>query len=158
MCNCNCKNGRDNLDFLLPADPSGAAEGTTTYIIGLTHNTCGGRNILAADPTHPVLSQLTITPIGTPIDLGNGAYCQECRIAGTVTYCPCGSCHPTSDYVLMDVCLPCPAATSPTLTLGTVAASPKAMTVYRKDACGCCCPTTAACTKQIALTTSIAVA
>ena len=41
---CKCKNGKDELDFLLP----GTAEGT--YVIGLTHNSCGNRQMLLADP------------------------------------------------------------------------------------------------------------
>lgn len=155
-CNCNCRNGNDNLDFLTPAP--GGTEASATYIIGLTHNICGGRNIQVDDLAHPVLSQLTITPIGTPIDLGNNVLCQECMIGGTVTYCPCGSCKPEQDYVTMMVCLPCSEATSPTLTLGKVAASPKSVTVYERDETGCCCKKQKDSTKQIAITTSINVA
>lgn len=152
-CNCRCKNGSDALDFLLPAP--GGTETDAAYIIGLTHNTCGGRNLLVADATHPVLSQLTATPIGQPVDLGNGVLCQECLIAGTVTYCPCNACSPQVEYVSMNVCLPCSTATSPTLTIGKVAASPKPVTVYVNNGeCGCC-QQTKPCTKQIAITTSI---
>jgi hypothetical protein len=100
--------------------------------------------MLLADPTHPVLSQLTATPIGTPIDLGNGTFCQECQIAGTVTYRPCNACSPQTEYVSHRVCLPCSSATAPTLTIGTVVASPKPITVYQRNGqCGCCqstCP------------------
>ena len=155
-CNCKCKNGSDSLDFLTPAP--GGTEASATYIIGLTHNTCLGRNISVDDANFPVIAQLAATPIGSPVDLGNGVLCQECRIRGTVTYCPCGSCKTETDIVNMVVCLPCSETTSPTLTIGTVAASPKAETVYVKDCYGCCCQQQKTCTKQIALTTSINVA
>lgn len=152
-CNCNCRNGSDSLDFLTPAP--GGTEASATYIVGLTHNTCGGRNLLVADSTHPVLAQLTATPIGTPVDIGNGVLCQECQIVGTVTYCPCNSCSPQVDYVSMIVCLPCSEATSPTLTIGKVAASPKPVIIYiNTDGCGCC-KQVKPCTKQINITTSI---
>lgn len=155
-CNCKCKNGSDSLDFLTPGP--GGTEASATYMIGLTHNTCGGRNLLVNNPTKPVIAQLTATPIGTPVDLGNDMLCQECLIAGTVTYCPCGACSPQTEYVSMNVYLPCSEATSPTLTIGKVAASPKPETVYVKDSYGCCCQQQKNCTKQIALTTSINVA
>lgn len=151
--NCRCKNGADFLDFLTPAP--GGTEADATYIIGLTHNTCGGRNLLLADAAHPVTAQLTATPVGTPVDLGNGVFCQECLISGTVTYCPCNACAPQAEYVSMNVCLPCSAATSPVLAIGTVAASPKPVMTYVDNGnCGCC-RQAAPCTKQIALTTSI---
>jgi len=151
--NCNCKNGADVLDFLTPAP--GGTEANATYIIGLTHYTCGNRNMLLADPVHPVTSSLTATPIGTPVDLGNGVLCQECQIAGTVTYKPCKSCEPRTEYVSKRLCLPCSDATSPVLAIGTVAASPKPITVYQYDGqCGCC-QSTKTCTNQIAITTSI---
>ena len=148
----NC-NGTDVLDFLTPAP--GGTEASATYIIGLTHNSCGGRNMLLNDPTHPVIAQLTATAVGSPIDLGNGVLCQECQIAGTVTYRPCNSCSPQVEYVSMRVCLPCSEATSPTLTIGTTAASPKPVTVYVNNGCCGCCAQTKPCTKQIAITTSI---
>ena len=153
---CNCKNGSDVLDFLTPA-PAGT-ETNATYIVGLTHYTCGGRNMLLADPTHPVLADLTATPVGTPIDLGNGQLCQECQLAGTVTYCPCNSCSPRVEYISQRLCLPCSTETSPTITVGTVAASPKPITVYQSyGECGCC-QSTKPCTNQIAITTSLNVA
>ena len=153
---CNCKNGTDDLDFLIPV--AGGTETDATYTIGLTHYTCGGRNMLLADPTHPVIAELTATPIGTPIDTDNGAFCQECIVAGTVTYRPCNSCSPRVEYVSKRMCLPCSSATSPTLTIGKVSASPKPITVYLNNGCCGCCQSTKPCTNQIAITTSINVA
>ena len=153
---CNCKNGTDSLDFLIPV--AGGTETDATYTIGLTHYTCGGRNMLLADPTHPVIAELTATPVGTPIDTDNGAFCQECIVAGTVTYRPCNSCSPRVEYVSKRMCLPCSSATSPTLTIGKVSASPKPITVYLNNGCCGCCQSTKPCTNQIAITTSINVA
>jgi len=152
-CNCNCRNGQDILDFLTPYP--GGTEASATYILGMTHFTCGGRNMLVADPTRPVIAQLTATPVGTPIDIGNGAFCQECQISGTVQYCPCNACEPRTEYVSQRVCLPCSAAETPVLAIGTVAASPKPITQYvNQGQCGCC-QVQRASTNQIAITTSI---
>lgn len=152
-CNCNCKNGQDNLDFLVPYP--GGTPADATYEIGLTHFTCCRRNMQLVDPLHPVIAQLTATPVGAPIDLGNNAFCQEVQLAGTVTYCPCNSCSPQTEYVSKRICLPCSEATSPILTIGTVAASPKPIMVYQNNGdCGCC-QSTKPCTNQIAITTSI---
>ena len=153
MCNCNyAKNGADVLDFLTSV-PGGTAA-NANYLVGLTHNTCGGRKMLVADPAHPVTCQLAATPVGLPVNVGNGTYCQECLISGTVTYKPCNCCSPQTEYVSQRVCLPCNAATSPTLTVGEVAASPKPITMYVNDgSCGCCLQTKP-CTNQVAITTS----
>ena len=149
---CNL-NGTDVLDFLTSVP--GGTEASATYQIGLTHYSCCNRQMLLNDPTHPVIASLTATPVGVPIDLGNGTLCQECQIAGTVTYRPCNACSPQTEYVSQRVCLPCSEATSPTLTIGTVAASPKPITVYVNNGCCGCCAQTKPCSNQIAITTSI---
>ena len=149
-CNCNCKNGTDVQDFLLTSPTAGV------YVLGLTHYTCGNRKMLLADPTHPVIANLNVAPVGQPIDVGNAMYCQECQVTGTVTYCPCGSCEPRTEYVSYQCCLPTTSATQATLAIGTVTASPKPITYYMNSGCGCC-KATKACTNQIALTTSIEV-
>ena len=107
-CKCRFKNGSDVLDFLTSVPGGTAAD--ATYEIGLTHYSCGNRQMLLNNSTHPVIAQLTAEPVGTPIDLGNDTYCQECQIAGTVTYCPCNSCSPQVEYVSQRVCLPCSSA------------------------------------------------
>lgn len=150
MRKCYCsKNGADVQDFLVSA-------GNDTYLLGITHNTCGGRRMLVNDSVHPVIAQLEATPIGNPIDVGNSTYCQECQIAGTVTYKGCGCCEPRTEYVTMQVCLPCSSATQPKLSLETVVASPKPVTYYQNTGCGCCAGTLPY-TNQIAITTSILV-
>ena len=100
-CNCNCKkNGQDFQDFLLSSPTAG------TYVLGLTHNTCGCRKMALSDPARPVIANLSIAAVGQPIDVGNAMYCQECLVSGTVTYCPCGSCEPRTEYVSYQCCLP----------------------------------------------------
>lgn len=155
-CNCNFKNGSDVKDFLLPAE--GGAEGNTTYVLGLTHLTCGGTKLLAVDPLHPVTCDLTVTLLGQPQDLGNGALCQECAVAGTVTYKPCCSCRPVTEYVGVTLCLPCSSETQPMMKVGTVVASPKPITYYVNDGCGNCCQKQKDTTNKISITTSINVA
>lgn len=155
-CNCNCRNGQDGLDFLTPAP--GGTDASATYQMGLTHYTCGGRKMLVADPSHPVTAELAVTLVGTPIDLDNDTYCQECIIAGTVTYKPCNCCEPRTEYVTLRECLPCSSATSPTITVGKVVASPKPISYYQNNgACGCCAGTYP-CTNRISITTSVNVA
>ena len=63
-----------------------------------------------------------------------------------------------NQYVSKRMCLPCSSATSPTLTIGKVSASPKPITVYLNNGCCGCCQSTKPCTNQIAITTSINVA
>lgn len=150
MCNCN-RNGKTNRDFLTPV-VSATAEGTN-YVLGLTYNTCGNRKMLQNDPTHPVLANLTASVVGTPQDLGNGAFCCEVQIAGTVTYKPCCSCSPRTEYVFDQFCIPCESAVVPSLTLGKVVCAPQAITYYDG-----CCPCTNPLTNKIAITTSLNVA
>lgn len=149
-CNCSCRNGSDKLDFLLSSGTEGVFE------LGLTHFTCGGRKMLLSDSVHPVTAQLEAIPIGQPQSLGNSVYCQECQITGTVTYKACGCCEPRTEYVSYQCCLPCPSDAQPKLAIETVVASPKAITYYQNNGCGCC-QGTYPCTNQITLTTSIAV-
>lgn len=149
---CKCKNGSDVQDFLLTVPGGTAAD--ATYLLGLTHYTCGGRKMLVSDAVHPVIAQLDVTPIGTPIDAGNGAFCQECQVAGTVTYKPCNSCEPRTEYVTYQCCLPCSSAVTPKLAIETVVASPKPINYYQSNGCGCC-QGTYPWTNQIAITTSI---
>ena len=148
--NCNCKNGQDILDFLLSTSTDGV------YALGLTHYTCGQRKMALSDPSRPVIANLTVAAVGDPISVGNSEYLQECLVSGTVTYCPCGSCEPRTEYVSYQCCLPCTSATQPTLTIGEVTASPKPIKYYIVNGCGCC-QGTKPCTNQIALNTSIQV-
>lgn len=149
-CKCNCKNGSDMKDFLLESEVSGV------YAFGLTHYTCGNRKMSLNDPAHPILCNLNIEPVGDPVNLGNGIYCQEILISGTVTYRPCGSCRPEPEYVTWYDCITCTSATQPKLALGEVNANPKPITYYINNGCECC-RAQKPCTNQIAITTSIEV-
>ena len=147
-CNCNCRNGSDVQDFLVSVP--GGTDADASYVLGLTHYTCGNRKMAVEDAAHPVKADLTATLVGTPVSVGNNAYCIECLISGTVTYKGCGCCSPRVEYVSYQCCLPCSSTTVPTITIGDVVASPKAITYYQG-----CCQGTYPCTNRIALTTSL---
>lgn len=147
-CNCNCKNGGDVQDFLLPA-PGDTAD-DASYVLGLTHYTCGNVKMLVADSTHPVTANLAVKAVGSPVSLGNNTYCQECLVSGTVTYKPCGCCRPNTEYVTYQCCLPCSGTASPTLSLGDVVCAPQGITYYNG-----CCKETYPQTNRISITTSI---
>ena len=149
MCKCNCKNGSDIQDFLIPSETAGV------YVLGLTHYTCGNRKLLLSD-VYDVTAQLNAVPVGNPIDVGNGAFCQECQVTGTVSYRACGCCDAKTEFVNYQCCLPCSSAVQPKVGIETVVANPKAITYYMNNGCGCCAGTKP-CTNQIAITTSIQV-
>lgn len=152
MCNCRCnQNGKTQRDFLMPV--VGGELDNTNYELGLTYNTCGQRKMLLSDPTHPVLANLTAKVVGTPQDLGNNVFCCEVQIVGTVTFKPCNSCSPRTEYVFDQFCIPCSSEAVPTLTLGNVVCAPQAINYYDG-----CCPQTAPLTNKISITTSLNVA
>ena len=149
---CNCKNGTDVLDFLSLV-PGGTAA-NATYLLGLTHNTCGNRKMSVSDTSHPVKGELTATVVGEPQDVGNGTFCCEVLISGTVTYCPCGCCSPRTEYVSIERCLPCSSSTVPTVTIGNVVCSPEPIVCSDSG----CCQWTCSGTNKIAITTSVNIA
>lgn len=122
---CN-QNGKTLVEYLTPV-PGGTAT-DASYLLALDHFTCGNRK-LCAQEIFPVTADLKFTPLGTPVDIGNGTYCQEVLCSGTVTYmpyvcgCQCGVC-PRTENIYCTFCVPCSAATTPTLTAGTAVASP----------------------------------
>lgn len=147
-CN-NGKNGSDVLDFITLV-AGGTAE-NSTYQIGLTHYTCGCRKVSINDNTHPVIGTLNATVVNEPQDLGNGTYCCEVLLAGTVTYKQCGCCSPKTDYVSIVRCLPCASDAIPTIKVGEVVCSPEPIPFYS----GNCCQGSLAGTNKIAITTSL---
>lgn len=146
---CNCKNGSDVLDFITSV-PGGTAA-NATYQLGMTHFTCGNRKLSVNETTHPVTAQLAAQVVGTPQDLGNGSFCCEVLVSGTVQYRQCGCCGPRTEYVSRMCCLPCSSATVPTVAIGNVVCSPVAIPYYG----GGCCQGNCAGTNKIAITTSI---
>lgn len=135
--------------YLTPV-PGGTAA-NATYLLALDHYTCGNRK-LCTQEVFPVTADVKFTPLGLPVNVGNGSYCQEVLVSGTVTYMPyvCGGCQcnvcPRTENIYTTICVPCSAATTPTLTAGTAVASPT-------NVQSCCDITNA-----IAITTTVNVA
>lgn len=136
---CNNLNGRTVVDTLTPVPGGSATE--TTYVVDLTHYTCGNRKICAGS-AYPLNGTLSYRALGTPEQVGDGAYVADILITGTVSYMPyrsgnncCGnscSCScPITENVWEKVSIPVTAATAPTLTAGSCIVSPTNM----KDCC-----------------------
>lgn len=126
----NCNNNGKTFVVSLTTIPGGTAA-DANYLLQLDHYTCGNRK-LCTQEVFPVTAELKATPLGLPVALpvnGTTEYCQEVLISGTCTYmpyqcgCQCGVC-PRTENIYCVVCVPCSAATTPTLTVGTSAASP----------------------------------
>ena len=123
----NCNNGKTFIDFLTTIAGGTAAD--ATYLLSLTHYNCGNRKLCTSE-VFPITSDLKFTPIGVPQSVGNDAYCCDVLCSGTVTYLPyvCGrSCCnvcPVTDNIYCTFCVPCSSTTVPTITAGTVVASP----------------------------------
>lgn len=113
----------------------GATATDATYVIDLTHYTCGNRKI-CANGAFPLTSSLGFQVYNAPRAVGNDSYVCDILISGTVTYLPykygqnqCGGgCNcPVTENVWAIVSVPVASATVPTLTAGTVLASPTGM-------------------------------
>ena len=124
---CDCKNnGKTFVDFLTLV-PGGTAA-NSSYLLSLTHYTCGGRKMRSQLNAFPVTANLAFQPVGTPVSVGNGTFCQEVLCTGQVTYLPyrrgCECTCPVTDNIFCTLCVPCSSATSPTITAGVAVASP----------------------------------
>ena len=123
----NCNNNGKTFVVSLTTIPGGTAA-DASYLLALDHYNCGGRKVCVSE-TYPITADLKATALGQPVDVGNGAYCQEVLVSGTCTYmpyvcgCQCNVC-PKVDNIYTTICVPCSAATVPTLTVGTSVASP----------------------------------
>lgn len=124
-----CNNGK-TFPVSLTTNPGGTAA-DANYLLQLDHYTCGGRKLCIQEP-YPVTADLKVTAIGLPVAVPVGdttAYCQEVLISGTCTYmpytcgCQCNVC-PRTENIYCSICLPCSAATTPTLAIGTAVAAP----------------------------------
>lgn len=107
--------------------PGGTAA-DASYLLQLDHYTCGNRK-LCTQEMFPITADLKATPIGLPVNVGNDAYCQEVLVNGSVTYMPyvCGcNCNvcPRTENIYCTICVPCSAATTPTLAVGNSVAAP----------------------------------
>lgn len=125
---CNY-NGQTFVNTCIPAPGSTAAD--ATYVVDLTHYTCGNRK-LCANGAYPVTGDLKYKAVGAPQNVGNDTYVQDVLITGTCTYmpykqgqnCGCGCNCPVTENVWATVSVPVSSATSPTITAGDVLASP----------------------------------
>ena len=133
-CNNNY-NGRTFVNTVTPAP--GATATDATYVVDLTHYTCGNRKI-CANGAYPVTADLNYKASGSPQSVGNDTYVQDVLITGTCTYMPyrngqgsCGCNCPVTENIWAVVSVPVSAATAPTITAGDVIASPTNL----KDCC-----------------------
>lgn len=81
---CN-NNGMTYVNTCIPV-PGGTAT-DTTYVVDLTHYTCGNRKI-CANGSFPVSANLNYRVLGTPKSVGNGTFQCDVLITGSVTYMP----------------------------------------------------------------------
>jgi hypothetical protein len=122
----SCKNGTTEV-VALTTIPGGTAA-DASYLLQLDHFTCGNRK-LCTQEVFPVTADLKATVIGTPVSVGNASYCCEVLISGTCTYmpyncgCQCNVC-PRTENIYGTICVPCSAATVPTLAIGDTVATP----------------------------------
>lgn len=123
-------NGQTYVNTCIPAPGSTATN--ATYVVDLTHYTCGNRKI-CANGAYPITGDLKYKAVNAPQPVGNDTYVQDVLITGTVTYmpyrygqnqCGCGCNCPVTENVWATVSVPVTAATSPTITAGEVLATP----------------------------------
>ena len=133
---CN-SNGRTYVNTVIPVP--GATATDATYCIDLTHYSCGNRKI-CANGAYPLTCNLNYQVYNAPRSIGNDSYVVDILASGTVTYlpykcgqsqCGCGCECPVTENVWAIVSVPVASATVPTITAGTVLASPTGM----RDCC-----------------------
>ena len=122
-----CNNNGKTFVISLTTIPGGTAA-NANYLLQLDHFTCGGRK-LCVNEVFPVTADLKATPIGSPVDVGNGTFCQEVLVSGSCTYMPyqCGcNCNvcPRTENCYVSICVPCSSNVTPTLAIGNSVASP----------------------------------
>ena len=142
----SCNNGKTYV-VSLTTIPGGTAA-NASYLLALDHYLCGNRK-LCTQESFPVTADLKFTPMGTPVNVGNGSYCCEVLVSGNITYlpytgnnCNCGVC-PRTEGIYSSICIPCSSAAVPTITAGESVAVPT-------GALPCCNITNA-----VAITTSL---
>ena len=125
---CN-RNGQTYVNTCIPV-PGATAE-NATYVVDLTHYTCGNKKI-CANGAFPVTANLNYQVIGTPQSVGNDAYQVDVMITGQVTYmpyvygqgmCGCNVC-PVTENIWATVSVPWTADTAPAALPGTPVATP----------------------------------
>jgi len=144
-----CNNNGKTMVVSLTTIPGGTAA-DASYLLALDHYTCGNRKLCTSE-VYPISADINFKALGLPVNVGNGSYCCEVLVSGTVTYMPyvCGcNCNvcPRTENIYTTICVPCSAATAPTITAGDAVAAPTNVQP--------CCNVTNA----IAITTSLNVA
>ena len=132
----SCYNGQTFVNTCIPVP--GATATDATYVVDLTHYTCGNRK-LCANAAYPIAGNLSYRALGAPQSVGNDAYVLDVLISGTCTYMPyrngqsygCGCNCPVTENIYATVSVPVASATAPTITAGDVIASPANL----KDCC-----------------------
>ena len=122
-----CNNNGKTFVVSLTTVPGGTAA-NANYVLALDHYCCGGRKLCTSE-AYPITANLTAKALGSPVSLGNGTYCCEVLVSGTVTYmpfvcgCQCEVC-PRTENIYTTICVPCSSSTTPTLTIGESVATP----------------------------------
>ena len=126
---CN-NNGMTYVNTCIPVP--GATATDATYVVDLTHYTCGNRR-LCSNGAYPVSGQLNYKALSAPQLVGEGAYVLDVLITGTCSYMPyrngqnyggcCCNC-PVTENIWATVSVPVASATAPTITAGDVVATP----------------------------------
>ena len=121
-----CNNGKTFVVSLTTV-PGGTAA-NANYLLALDHYTCGNRK-LCTQEMFPVSADLKAQAIGSPVDVGNGTFCQEVLVSGTCTYmpyvcgCQCNVC-PQTDNIYCTICVPCSSNVQPKVGIETSVSSP----------------------------------
>lgn len=150
---CNCNNGQTYLNSLVPVP--GATAASATYVMDLTHYTCGNRKI-CINGAFPLTSDLNYKVLSVQ-SCGNSCYNCDILVSGTVTYMPyrqgqnCGcGCQsnpcPVTENIWTTLSVPVTSAATPTVTAGIANVSPTNV----RDCCSV--------TNAVSITTSFNVA
>ena len=115
---CN-NNGRTFLNSLVPVP--GATADSASYLMSLTHYTCGGRRICSLE-SFPVTADLKYT-VQSIEPVGNDVYNANVLATGTCTYmpynpgCPCNNC-PVTEPIYAYLSVPLASSEVPTVSAG----------------------------------------
>lgn len=150
---CNCNNGQTYLNSIVPVP--GATADSATYVMDLTHYTCGNKKI-CINGAFPITADLNYKVLSVE-SCGNDCYNCDILCTGTVTYmpyrqgqncgcgCQCNPC-PVTENVWTTISVPVTSADIPTVTKGIANCSPANV----KDCCNV--------TNAMSITTSFTVA
>ena len=111
---CSSNSGNTYLNSLVPYPGSTGTE--ASYLINLSHYTCGGRRICSVE-AFPVTANLNYA-VQSVSNVGDGLYYANILATGSVSYKPnCANC-PVSEPIYAFLSVPLTAATVPTVEAG----------------------------------------